>query len=90
MKEYPTSNENIEELEGRVKQKVEKRPTIDHRLSEITSSNLNNILLVQDLLNELKQMSKKTVLQDLRQKLIRLENDIGFKLEQEELDQHVI
>ena len=57
-------------------------------LVELKTSKLSNILQVQDVLGVIKFASKRE-LEQLRPKLIKLENDMGFKLEEEELEGHV-
>jgi len=89
MESYPTSvNPQVKEVENNIKKKTGKVKTIEQKLAELSTSKLGSILHVEDVIVAIR-FASKSELEKLRPKLIKLENDIGFKLEDEEMEGHV-
>lgn len=83
MKEYAhSSHSNIKDLNQNVKKKVEKPRALEHRLADLEKH--FNYYLLEEVMASLKS-ANKIELNNVRDKLMKLEMSLSFKLESEEL-----
>ena len=84
--EYGIQKAEIADFKESVKKKASQPPSIQQTLSQLELS--FSILKMQNVMDALR-FAKRQELVNVRPKLIKLENSLSFKLQEEQLDPHL-